>query len=466
MGSIFAYSITSSILLMAMYLIYKLVLAGENQHGYNRVILWAIYLCSLSLPLLLPSVSEWFSASASANTPNIIIESGTPLTEFTIEEKTAPLVPHIMLGVYLSGVVFAVALTITIAIKLTRTIRSGRRQRIGNHTLIIIPDAHIAPFSWLNFIVMSQEDYNTSADVIIAHESRHLELKHWFDLLVAQLIAILQWFNPAAWLMREELKTIHEYQADAAVIASGANIKEYQLLLIKKAVGARFPSLANSLNHSKLKKRVTMMYKTKTSVGRRLRALAIIPAGMLAIVAINTPVVASVISNASEASISLDVADKNTKISNDTQAPKLKGKVVGISGNDTDKLPVYVNGEKQDASFDVNSIQPGNIASVAINKGGDKPGVYVTLKDSKANNSGITVNDANNSKTLKLKGKTVGISGNGTNKLPVYVNGEKQDASFDINSIQPGNIASVSINKDGDKAGIYVTLKDSKTTAE
>lgn len=127
-----------------------------------------------------------------------------------------------------------------------------------------------------------------------------------------------------------------------------------------------------------------MMYKTKTSVGRRLRALAIIPAGMLAIVAINTPVVASVISNASEASISLDVADKNTKISDDTQAPKLKGKTVGISGNATAKLPVYVNGEKQDAAFDVNSIQPGNIASVSINKDGDKAGIYVTLKDSKA----------------------------------------------------------------------------------
>lgn len=54
MGSIFAYSITSSILLMAMCLIYKWVLAGENQHGYNRIILWAIYLCSLSLPILIP----------------------------------------------------------------------------------------------------------------------------------------------------------------------------------------------------------------------------------------------------------------------------------------------------------------------------------------------------------------------------------------------------------------------------
>lgn len=247
-------------------------------------------------------------------------------------------------------------------------------KKIGTQTLIIIPDSHIAPFSWMKYIVMNRDDYNTSAEVIIAHESRHLELRHWVDLLVAQLIAILQWFNPAAWLMREELKTIHEYQADEAVIASGANLKEYQLLLIKKAVGAKLPSLANSLNHSKLKKRVTMMYKSKTSVSRRLRALAIIPAGMLTIVAINTPVVASVINNASEASISLDVADKSTKISGYTQ--KLKGQVSSVS---------------------------------------------LTAES-----------DSSDTKTLKLKGKATAFSvtGNGTAKLPVYVNGVKQDATL------------------------------------
>ena len=95
---------------------------------------------------------------------------------------------------------------------------------------------------------------------------------------MAQLVAVFQWYNPAAWLMREELKAVHEYQADSGVISSGVNPREYQMLLIKKAVGARFPSLANSLNHSKLKKRITMMYNPKTSASRRLRVLALAPA--------------------------------------------------------------------------------------------------------------------------------------------------------------------------------------------
>ncbi len=110
--------------------------------------------------------------------------------------------------------------------------------------------------------------------------------------------------------MREELKNTHEYQADEAVIASGANPKDYQMLLIKKAVGSRFPSLANSLNHNKLKKRVTMMYKSKSSVGRRLCALALIPAGVIASMATNLPVVSSAINEVSETSFTLHSVDK------------------------------------------------------------------------------------------------------------------------------------------------------------
>ncbi len=83
--------------------------------------------------------------------------------------------------------------------------------------------------------------------------------------------------------MIEEMKNVHEYQADNAVINSGADMRKYQYLLIEKAVGKRFPSPANSLNHSNLKKRVTMMYKSKPSAMRRLAGIAVIPAAAAAL---------------------------------------------------------------------------------------------------------------------------------------------------------------------------------------
>lgn len=390
MGSIFAYSITSSVLLVAMYLIYKWMLAGENQHAYNRAILLCIYLLALAAPFFVPSIAEWLAGTSRANVEFGNIEIGESVAIITPEAEPSVL-PRILLGVYIVGVLFAFLYTLVIAGKLWRTIRGGRRYAAGKFTLIVTQDTNVAPFSWLKYIVMSDDDYRASADVIITHESRHLQLNHWVDLLVAQLIAILQWFNPAAWLMREELKTVHEYQADEAVIASGANPKEYQMLLIKKAVGARFPSLANSLNHSKLKKRVTMMYKTKSSVGRRLRALAIVPSGILAVLALNQSAVASAINAASEATI-VSLADgkvtQNVQDVQGVQGLKLNGQVVSISGasgesaveSTAGKTTIYVNGVKQEPGFDMNSINPADIASVSIVKNGNNPGTYITLK--------------------------------------------------------------------------------------
>jgi beta-lactamase regulating signal transducer with metallopeptidase domain len=94
-----------------------------------------------------------------------------------------------------------------------------------------------------------------------------------------------QWFNPAAWLLRQELQNIHEYEADDTVLSQGINAKEYQLLIIKKAVGARLYSLANSLNHSSLKKRLTMMMKEKSHPWARLKYLYVLPLAAISMVA-------------------------------------------------------------------------------------------------------------------------------------------------------------------------------------
>lgn len=204
-----------------MYLIYKWMLAGENQHAYNRAILLCIYLLALVAPVFVPSIAEWLAGSSSANVEIGNIEIGETVVAITAVAEPSVL-PRILLGVYFVGIFCAFLHTLVVVGKLCTTIRSGRRYAAGNYTLIVTHDTNVAPFSWLKYIVMSEDDYRASADVIITHESRHLQLKHWADLLVAQLIAMLQWFNPAAWLMREELKTVHEYQADEAVIASGA----------------------------------------------------------------------------------------------------------------------------------------------------------------------------------------------------------------------------------------------------
>ncbi len=117
------------------------------------------------------------------------------------------------------------------------------------------------------------------------------------------------WYNPASWLMRRELRNVHEYQADNSVLAGGADTRSYQMLLIEKAAGVRLQSLANSLDHSNLSKRITMMYKQNRRASR-LRVLALLPALLVAAAAVNNSAVASALDRVSAASMKVPAQQK------------------------------------------------------------------------------------------------------------------------------------------------------------
>ena len=305
MGPLFAYSISCSVLLALMYMAYKWVLASENQHRFNRIVLWSIYLVSLSA-IPLGGVADRWLADSSEDLPAGLIEVGGIMMLPVAEDSAslADIICSAILWIYVSGMVVAMLHTGVVAVRLALIVRSGSGADACGQRVILIRDEGIAPFSVMGAIVMSHKDYAESGEMIVAHECCHVRHRHWVDLVMAQLVAVFQWYNPAAWLMREELKAVHEYQADSGVISSGVNPREYQMLLIKKAVGARFPSLANSLNHSKLKKRITMMYNPKTSASRRLRVLALAPAFAAAVLVTDIPAVAGAIDSASGASLS------------------------------------------------------------------------------------------------------------------------------------------------------------------
>ena len=130
---------------------------------------------------------------------------------------------------------------------------------------------------------MSEEDYACGGGTILVHEQAHQRLGHSWDLLLVDLLGCLQWFNPAMWLLRVELRAVHEYEADEQVLRCGVDAKDYQMLLIKKAVGGRWYSIANSLNHSNLKNRITMMLRKRSSRWARAKALYVLPLACLAL---------------------------------------------------------------------------------------------------------------------------------------------------------------------------------------
>lgn len=304
MGEFLSYAIVSGLLLLALYLTYRVLLAGDNQHGFNRMVLLLIYALSFTaLPCC--RFLESLTVTPVAQT---ITFTGEALSDVITTAPAQPVWCTVVLWMYLAGMAVVAVRTLATWVRLTRVIRAGEKIRAGSYTLVVTDDDKYAPFSWLRYVVISRADYENERAAIVAHELKHVASRHWIDLLVAQAVCIIEWFNPVAWLLRDELMLVHEYQADMAVIDSGHDAKEYQMLLIKKAVGARFPSLANSLNHSKLKKRITMMYKAKSGAGRKFKALALVPAVALAFGVADVPAVRAAVSTIGGSGISLGKA--------------------------------------------------------------------------------------------------------------------------------------------------------------
>mgnify|MGYP002233296207 CR=1 FL=1 len=102
--------------------------------------------------------------------------------------------------------------------------------------MLVRTDQPVVPFSWYRYIVMSEKDLAENGEAIVLHEKAHLRLRHSFDLLVTDLAGCLQWFNPAMWLLRRELRAIHEYEADEAVLDS-ASTPRIPVVIIRKAAG-------------------------------------------------------------------------------------------------------------------------------------------------------------------------------------------------------------------------------------
>ena len=303
MGALFSYSLAVSVLLCCGYGIYMLVSASARQHGYNRVMIYVIYISALTLPLVLQLINE--SSYTESATNGIGIGKITPLdigSEPTYNGKGVNIRMTLPL-IYILGMAGVSFFSLAAVFSLVRVISKGEKRGGKGFYLILSDDDKVAPFSWLRYVVINKSDLEHEAATIVIHEKRHIELYHWVDMLLAQVMICFLWYNPVAWLLRNELRIIHEYQADEAVMASGVNLKEYQMLLIKKAAGTRFQSLANSFNHSKLKKRITMMYKEKSTMGRRLGALLLVPAMALGCVLVQIPAFAGFLK--SESGVSL-----------------------------------------------------------------------------------------------------------------------------------------------------------------
>ena len=350
MGVFFIYILKSSVCLVLFYLFFRLLLSKETFHRFNRMALLGVLFFSLLIPCIEVTTRhqvEVQQAVLSIEQLLLMAElEATPANVGTVQETPAISWVQIVLLVYLAGILFLVCRNIYSLICLFRLVHSGKHEKLEKGVTLVVHNQEIAPFSWMKYIVISRKDLEENGREILIHEMAHIHHRHLVDLLVADICIFFQWFNPGAWLLKQELQNIHEYEADETVINEGVNAKEYQLLLIKKAVGTRLYSMANSFNHSKLKKRITMMLKEKSNPWARLKYLYVLPLAAIAVTAFARPEISEKMEEISAVKVN-DLAEivqekvlqDTVKVSKDEKKDALV--VTGVKSKEEEEIVIF-----------------------------------------------------------------------------------------------------------------------------
>ena len=395
MGIFLIYILKSAVCLSLFYLFYRLLLSKETFHRFNRIALLGILFLSLLIPFIEVTTAHQTELSQTVLTVEQLLMMAEAMDPAEVsvaqpEELSISWV-QVLLLFYLVGIIFFACRNLYSLSRLLLLIKSGKRERLKGGVRLIVLEREVAPFSWMRYIVISRKDLEEDGREILIHEMAHIQNRHSIDLLVADICIFFQWFNPGIWLLKQELQNIHEYEADETVINEGIDAKDYQLLLIKKAVGTRLYSMANSFNHSKLKKRITMMLKEKSNPWARLKYLYVLPLAAIAVTAFARPEISEKMEEISAVKVN-DLAEIVEKKSEENVVKELvdttKNKVVvvgyrtekkdsvltsgkkkvaisvqGISGEG--KPLVIINGKESDREV-VNALNPERIESVSV----------------------------------------------------------------------------------------------------
>ena len=288
------YDLKVAALIAVFYMFYRLMLSRETFHRVNRIVLLTTAVASFVLPLCVITLHKTITMDP---VPTVAADLQSAALEYQDlqSEPQIPLWQIVLLTLFILGMVATLAHTLWSLFRILKLIRNSEQHPQQDGTTICVTcNADLSPFSWMHYIVMNRSDYEAADPAILAHERGHIRLRHSWDLLLVDTLTALQWFNPAIWMLRQDLRAIHEYEADGEVLSLGINARQYQYLLITKAASIGGYSLANGISHSTLKNRIHMMLHKKSSSRRLLKLIALVPIVGIAL-ALNAETVTDVV---------------------------------------------------------------------------------------------------------------------------------------------------------------------------
>ena len=286
MAEFLIYDLKVAVLIVAFYFCYRLLMERETMHRLNRIVLLSSILLSLVLPLCVITLHKTIEVEQIPviDTAELVItesgESEGQVHDWVKDHNhaTSPLdSSSIIFAIFIIGVVCRLLYIANSYRHLCRLIKDSEQHSLEDGVTLAVVDLPVAPFSWMHTIVLSRIDYEECNPSILAHERGHIRQHHSWDIVFVEVLTALQWFNPVVWLLRRDLRTIHEYEADASVLSSGSDVSQYIQLLMRKAMGTKACILANGINNSTIKKRINMMLLTRSPRRNSLKLLALLP---------------------------------------------------------------------------------------------------------------------------------------------------------------------------------------------
>ncbi len=464
----------AAIALAVFYMFYRLLLSKETFHRFNRIVLLGTAALSFVLPLCVITLKEVVVVPAMTGSSETIIGEVAE-TVAMVPEVSVPIWPVVLCSIFTLGALAVLIHVVISIIGIRRMIRSGNSQALESGETLIITETDTAPFSWMKYIVISREDYESGYSQILTHEKAHIALRHSWDILFVDMITALQWFNPAIWMLKADLRALHEFEADDAVLRSGANIKEYQYLLIRKAVSKSGYSVANSFNHSTLKARITMMLNKKSSSMSAWKALYVIPLVGISLAATaetkvdyqyedqtpdntelvekySTPVDKDTKKSFKEKNL------KNGRITVDEENDVVTMIYYGLDGKERQSqitgLPLgkesyFINGSfaTKGAADIALEKDPDAVLLSAYLKNGNKVRAIISADYGKFVTGIIDCSKPINTLVIKEGEEQPQLATVATPDLVYVINGERMPEGFDLNTIDPKTIASMEVLK-------------------
>ena len=273
MEAFLVYILKASAVLAAFYLLWRFTLRGKTLHAESRLYLLATMAFSFVVPLLVLTFSR------TVELPTETVSAGDPVL---FDTQPAPNVGTVSVwGVlsvlYCIGAVAVLLYNIYAVASVRRLISSSSDAVLPDGTEVKVSSKVKVPFSFFSTMVVPENDMPSPDRALVTHEKAHIRLGHSADIQLCGAVCALQWFNPFVWLLRKDLRSIHEFQADAAVIDSGVRVTDYQIFLVEEVLSSGGYPLVSNLTSGNLKNRIDMMNASISSRRPLARLLLVVP---------------------------------------------------------------------------------------------------------------------------------------------------------------------------------------------